>query len=66
MTKVTLGSDRVGLPLTADDLVDMLEEAFPNKSPQIHESEKELYYRAGQRSVVEYLIHLRNEDTQGV
>jgi len=63
VTKVTLGSDRVGLPLTADD---MLEEAFPNKSPQIHESEKELYYRAGQRSVVEYLIHLRNEDTQGV
>ena len=66
MTKVSLAQNKVGLPPSTEELVQQLDEAFPNKSPQLHESEKELYFRAGQRSVVEFLIHKQNEDIQGI
>lgn len=66
MTKVSLAQNKIGLPPSTEELVQQLDEAFPNKSPQLHETEKELYFRAGQRSVVEFLIHKQNEDLQGI
>ncbi len=66
MTKVSLAQNKIGLPPSTEELVQQLDEAFPNKSPQLHESEKELYFRAGQRSVVDFLIHKQNEDIQGI
>jgi len=66
MTEVSLAQNKIGLPPSTEELVQQLDEAFPNKSPQLHESEKELYFRAGQRSVVDFLIHKQNEDIQGI
>ena len=43
------------LPLIPKDLLDELNQRFPNKSPQHGETHQELIWRGGQRSVIEFL-----------
>lgn len=43
------------LPLISNDLVVYLDEMFPDKCPDLKESEREIFYKAGQRSVVNHL-----------
>jgi hypothetical protein len=48
----------VKLPQITDDLIQGLDEVFPNRQPELSLSfsDKEVWYRAGQRFVVDYLI----------
>ena len=46
----------VKLPQITDDLIQGLDEVFPNRQPVLSFSDKEVWYRAGQRFVVDYLI----------
>ena len=46
----------VKLPQITDDLIQGLDEVFPNRQPELSFSDKEVWYRAGQRFVVDYLI----------
>lgn len=48
------------IPHTVDELIDMLDEVYPNKSPMINENFEQLIYRGGQRSVVDFIIELKN------
>ena len=43
------------LPLKTDDLIKDLEKLFPNKCADINESERQIFFKSGQRSVVEFL-----------
>tara|TARA_B100000963_G_scaffold285862_1_gene254835 strand:+ start:1317 stop:1493 length:177 start_codon:yes stop_codon:yes gene_type:complete len=43
------------LPLIPKDLLDELNQRFPNQSPQIGETHQDLIWRGGQRSVIEFL-----------
>ena len=43
-------------PYIPPELIQKLDQMYPNKSPQSYESEVELRWRGGQRSVVEKLI----------
>ena len=43
------------LPLKTDDLIKELDKIFPNQCPSINESEREIFFKSGQRSVVEFL-----------
>ncbi len=43
------------LPLKTDDLIKDLDKLFPNKCADINESEREIFFKSGQRSVVEFL-----------
>ena len=46
----------VKLPPITDDLIQGLDEVFPNRHPELSLSDREVWYRAGQRFVVDYLI----------
>ena len=41
-------------------LVDELEEMYPHYNPSPRDSDREIMYRSGQRSVVEYIIEKLN------
>lgn len=45
-------------PLIPKDLLDELNRRFPNQSPQNDETHTELLWRGGQRSVVEFLNNM--------
>jgi len=47
------------LPNTVDELIDLLDKIFPEKSATRGEKPYDLYHQGGQRSVVRWLIQLR-------
>ena len=46
----------MNLPVITDELIEGLDQVFPNRHPDLSLSDKEVWYRAGQRYVVDYLI----------
>tara|TARA_R100001460_G_scaffold27334_1_gene55080 strand:+ start:1123 stop:1317 length:195 start_codon:yes stop_codon:yes gene_type:complete len=46
----------VSLPVITDELIEALDQVFPNRHPDLSLSDREVWYRAGERSVVNYLI----------
>tara|TARA_Y100000816_G_scaffold192096_1_gene140053 strand:+ start:281 stop:484 length:204 start_codon:yes stop_codon:yes gene_type:complete len=62
------------LPLITDDLIQALDNLYPQRHPDLSLSDREIWYRAGQRSVVDYLIEqqkrqretMLNNTTKGI
>ena len=62
------------LPLITDDLIEGLDNLYPQRHPDLSLSDREIWYRAGQRSVVDYLIEqqkrqretMLNNTTKGI
>jgi len=54
------------LPHTVKGVLDLLEQAYPEKCAQLHESERQIFIRTGHREVVAFLRDLqkRTEETQ--
>lgn len=48
-------------PEIPQEIVDWLDRRFPLVSPRLDESEREIFYRVGQRAVVDHLMSLRRE-----
>tara|TARA_Y200000002_G_scaffold20298_1_gene15627 strand:- start:15775 stop:15996 length:222 start_codon:yes stop_codon:yes gene_type:complete len=46
----------VKLPIITDDLIQGLDEVFPNRHPDLSLTDREVWYKAGQRFVVDYLV----------
>ena len=44
------------LPVITDELIFALDQIFPNCHPDLSLSDREIWYKAGQRYVVDYLI----------
>ena len=44
------------LPVITDELIKALDQVFPNRCPDLSLSDREVWYRSGQRYVVDYLI----------
>ena len=53
------------LPPITNELIDGLDAAFPHRHPDLSLSDREIWYKAGQRFVVDYLIEQqrRQQDT---
>tara|TARA_A200000113_G_scaffold63189_1_gene54341 strand:- start:248 stop:442 length:195 start_codon:yes stop_codon:yes gene_type:complete len=47
------------LPTKVNDLIELLNELFPEKTPDIEHSPKDIYFAAGQRDVVRFLNYLK-------
>ena len=47
---------KIEIPIITDELVNYLDSLFPEKCADLEESEKEIFYKSGQRSVVKHLI----------
>jgi len=44
------------LPVITDELIFALDQIFPHRHPDLSLSDREIWYRSGQRSVVDYFI----------
>lgn len=54
------------LPSTVTKLIEELNKAYPHRCPTLKESEREIFYKAGQRSVVDFLQRLLNEANENI
>ena len=52
-------SEDLVMPVLATDLVKMLNEVFPDKSPSLSDDTKTVYFKAGQRDVVRFINTLK-------
>ena len=52
------------LPVITDDLIQGLDNLYPQRHPDLSLSDREIWYRAGQRSVVDYLIEQQKRQRQ--
>ena len=54
--------DDIQLPYTVEELVKTLDKVFPEKSADLKDSERIVWFKAGQRSVVTWLLELKNRN----
>ena len=47
------------LPQKVDDLIKLLNELYPEKSPEVKDDMKIVYFKAGQRDVVRFINTLK-------
>ena len=52
------------LPVITDELSFALDQIFPNRHPDLSLSDREIWYRAGQRYVVDYLIEQQSRQKE--
>ena len=48
-------NDEIVLPALSQDLINKLDKLFPDKCPLLTDPEREVWYKVGQRSVINYL-----------
>ena len=56
----------VVLPNTVVDLIKMLNKVYPEKSPELSDDTKTIYFKAGQRDVVKFLNTLKERKDENV
>ena len=49
-------SRKVQIPIISKELIEYLDNIFPEKSADLKDTEKEVFFKGGQRSVVHHLI----------
>ena len=54
------------LPPITDDLIQGLDAAFPQRHPDLSLSDREIWYKAGQRFVVDYLIEQQKRQQEAM
>ena len=47
---------KVPIPIISKELIEYLNSIFPEKSADLKDTEKEVFFKGGQRSVVNHLI----------
>ena len=50
----------VETPIIKEELIKYLDKLFPNKCADLKDTERDIFYKSGQRSVVEHLIEKFN------
>ena len=50
------------LPETVNDLIKLLNKVYPEKSPELKDYTKTIYFKAGQRDVVKFINTLKERD----
>jgi len=57
-------SEEIVLPALSKSLIDKLDKLFPDKCPLLTDEERMVWYKTGQRSVVNYLQQIYDEQLQ--
>ena len=52
------------IPTYAIDLIEELNKSYPNKHPNLSDSEREVWFKAGQRSVVDTLLSIAQDQQE--
>jgi len=58
--------EEIVMPETINDLITILDETFPSFNPSLDMKSDEIRFKAGQRSVVEWLLRLKKEQDNNV
>jgi hypothetical protein len=56
--------DDLVLPVKVEDLVSLLNKVYPEKSPELKDDTKTIYFNAGQRDVVRFINTLKERSEQ--
>jgi len=48
-------NDEIVLPALSQELINKLDKLFPDKCPLLTDTDREVWYKVGQRSVINYL-----------
>jgi len=51
-------------PIISKELIEYLDSIFPEKSADLKDTEKEVFFRGGQRSVVNHLINQKQQQEE--
>ena len=51
-------------PVISNELIEYLDSIFPEKSADLKDTEKEVYFKGGQRSVVNHLINQKQQQEE--
>ncbi|AXH71542.1 hypothetical protein HTVC304P_gp27 [Pelagibacter phage HTVC304P] len=51
------------LPENVNDLIELLNKVYPEKSPDLKDDTKTIYFKAGQRDVVNFINTLKERDS---
>tara|TARA_B100000683_G_scaffold93358_1_gene92206 strand:- start:128 stop:322 length:195 start_codon:yes stop_codon:yes gene_type:complete len=51
--------DDLVLPKTVVELIELLNKLFPEKTPSLEDTPKDIYFKAGQRDVVRFINYLK-------
>ena len=54
------------LPAIPKELLDALDEMFPEKVPSVHWSDREVWIKVGQRNVIRFLLAEFERQNEGV
>ena len=57
-------NDELVLPALSKDLIDKLDKLYPDKCPLLTDGERMVWYKSGQRSVINYLKNIYDEQLQ--
>ena len=52
------------IPTYAIDLIEELNKSYPNKHPNLSDTEREVWFKAGQRSVVDTLLSIAQDQQE--
>ncbi len=52
--------------MITQELIDYLDKQFPNKSPDINDSDLQIWFKSGQSSVVSHLKQILNDDENNI
>ena len=64
MTLRTMTSDELVLPALSKDLIDKLDKLYPDKCPLLTDDDRLVWFKVGQRSVINYLQQIYDEQLQ--
>ena len=59
-------TEPLSMPGLSEDLINALDERFPEQSADLKWTEKEIWYKSGQRSVIKFLLTTMEEQKEDV
>ena len=57
-------NEEIVLPALSKDLIDKLDKLYPDKCPLLTDDDRMIWYKSGQRSVINYLQQIYDEQLQ--
>ena len=57
-------TDEIVLPALSKDLIDKLDKLYPDKCPLLTDDDRLVWFKVGQRSVINYLQQIYDEQLQ--
>lgn len=61
---MNVAAEEIVLPTLSKDLIDKLDKLYPDKCPLLTDDDRMVWFKVGQRSVINYLQQIYDEQLQ--